>query len=87
MHVYQTLRLPRAQRAQQTSQDAGEVYELQAPGMREKTFDECIPELQNRLRDRMNWVWTEDIDVAYDALANTARRDLVETVNKDISRL
>lgn len=75
MNTYQILRLPRAQRAQRTSREAGELYELQGEGMRGKTFDECMPELRNRLKDRMNWVWTEDIDAMYEqVLAESAER-------------
>ncbi|OBT44546.1 hypothetical protein VE00_04883 [Pseudogymnoascus sp. WSF 3629] len=73
MQAYQTLRLPRAQRAQRTSREAGEVYELQGEGLKGKTFDECMPELRNRLKDRMNWVWLEDIDVMYEKLATEMR--------------
>ncbi|OBT70703.1 hypothetical protein VF21_10252 [Pseudogymnoascus sp. 05NY08] len=73
MQAYQTLRLPRAQRAQQTSREAGKVYELQGEGLKGKTFDECMPELRNRLKDRMNWVWLEDIDVMYEKLATEMR--------------
>lgn len=73
MQAYQTLRLPRAQRAQRTSREAGEVYELQGEGLKGKTFDECMPGLQNRLKDRMNWFWLEDIDIMYEKLATEMR--------------
>ncbi|OBT61937.1 hypothetical protein VE03_08237 [Pseudogymnoascus sp. 23342-1-I1] len=73
MQAYQTLRLPRAQRAQRTFREAGEVYELQGEGLKGKTFDECMPELRNRLKDRMNWVWLEDIDVMYEKIATEMR--------------
>ena len=86
MHVYQSMRLPRAQKAQRTSRQAGEVYALQAEGLKDKTFEECIPELRNRLKDRMKWVWTEDIDAAYDENAGKTKGDLVEPENRDISR-
>lgn len=66
MDAYQALRLPRAQRAQRTSREAGEVFELQAEGLRGKSFEECMPELQDRLKSRMDWVWLEDLDVMYD---------------------
>jgi salicylate hydroxylase len=78
MHVYQTLRLPRAQRVQRTSREAGEVYELQGEGLGGKTFDECMPELRNRLKDRMNWVWTEDIDAMYEKAAAEKRGGRVD---------
>jgi salicylate hydroxylase len=87
MHAYQTLRLPRAQRAQRTSREAGEVYELQGDGLTSKTFDECMPELRNRLKDRMNWVWAEDIDAMYEKTAAEMRVGRVETGDRDVSRL
>lgn len=73
MQAYQTLRLPRAQRAQRTSREAGEVYELQAEDLEGKTLDECMPTLRNKLKDRMNWVWLEDIDVMYEKIATEMR--------------
>ena len=68
MDAYQALRLPRAQKVQRTSREAGEVFELQAEGLRGKSFDECMPELQKRLKTRMDWVWLEDLDVMYDTM-------------------
>lgn len=87
MHAYQSIRLPRAQRAQHTSRDAGEVYELQGDGLRGKTFEECLPELRSRLRDRMAWVWTEDIDISYEKIADETRRSYTDTGKKEVLRL
>jgi salicylate hydroxylase len=87
MHAYQSIRLPRAQKAQHTSRDAGEVYELQGDGLRDKTFEECLPELRSRLKDRMNWVWMEDIDISYEKIADETRRNCADTRNSDFSRL
>ncbi|RFU31723.1 hypothetical protein B7463_g4594, partial [Scytalidium lignicola] len=67
--VYQDVRLPRAQKAQRTAREAGLVYELQADDMKGKTVKECVPEIRNRLKDRMNWIWKEDIDDAYENIA------------------
>lgn len=64
--LYQDVRLPRAQRVQTTSRAAGNTYELQAEGMLDKTFDECAQIMADRTRERMKWVWEEDLDVAYD---------------------
>jgi salicylate hydroxylase len=86
MHAYQALRLPRAQRAQRTSREAGEVYELQGEGLGDKTFDECMPELRNRLKDRMNWVWTEDVDAMYKKAAAEMRSGRIEIGDGDVSR-
>jgi salicylate hydroxylase len=87
MHVYQRLRLPRAQRVQKTSREAGEVYELQGEGLAGKTFDECMPELRNKLKDRMNWVWTEDIDAMYEKAAAEMKDERVETGDREAARL
>jgi salicylate hydroxylase len=83
--MYQTLRLPRAQRAQRTSREAGEVYELQGEGLGGKTLDECMPELRNRLKDRMNWVWTEDIDAMYEQVVAERRDVRVDNSDRDPS--
>ncbi|KAL1966217.1 hypothetical protein VTN77DRAFT_4769 [Rasamsonia byssochlamydoides] len=70
--LYQDVRLPRAQRAQATARQAGQVYEMQTPEMAHKSYDECLPLVRDSLKDRMNWVWTEDIDLAYE----TARKSM-----------
>ncbi|KAH8819359.1 hypothetical protein F5884DRAFT_892419 [Xylogone sp. PMI_703] len=67
--VYQDVRLPRAQKAQRTAREAGIVYELQADDMKGKTLEECVPEIRNRLKDRMNWIWKENIDAIYEEAA------------------
>jgi salicylate hydroxylase len=85
--MYQKLRLPRAQRVQQTSREAGEVYELQGEGLTGKTFDECMPELRNRLKDRMDWVWTEDIDAMYEQVVAARRGGRVDNVERIASTL
>lgn len=66
LNLYQSVRLPRAQKAQATAREAGDVYEMQAEGMKGLTYDECQPLVAARLRDRMKWIWTEDIDDAYE---------------------
>ena len=74
--LYQDVRLPRAQRAQATARQAGRVYEMQMPEMAGKSYDECLPLVRDSLKERMNWVWTEDIDLAYEA----AREKLSESL-------
>ena len=64
--LYQNVRLPRAQRAQATARQAGQVYEMQTDEMIGKSYDECLPIVRDSLKDRMKWVWTEDIDLGYE---------------------
>ncbi len=66
--LYQTVRLPRAQKTQATSRAAGDTYEMQAPDMLDKSFDEGCEMLAERTRERMKWVWEEDLDAAYEKL-------------------
>ena len=63
--LYQRVRLPRAQKTQVTSRAAGDTYEMQAPDMVDKDFEECCGMLEERTRERMKWVWEEDLDAAY----------------------
>ncbi|KAK3115863.1 hypothetical protein LTR53_004363 [Teratosphaeriaceae sp. CCFEE 6253] len=64
--LYQTVRLPRAQKTQATSRAAGNTYEMQTEDMMDRTFEECIPMIAQRTRERMKWVWEEDLDAAYE---------------------
>lgn len=64
--LYQDVRLPRAQKAQRTAREAGDVYEMQAEGLRGVDYDACLPKVRDRLKDRMKWVWSEEIDDAYE---------------------
>ena len=44
--------------------------------MIDKTYDECIPMFAERTRERMKWVWEEDLDASYER-----RRDASTDVN------
>ena len=66
--LYQSVRLPRAQKTQRTSRAAGDTYELQTEDMKDKTFEECLPLIAERTRERMKWVWEEDLDAAYEKM-------------------
>ncbi len=46
---------------------AGEVYEMQTPEMVGKTYEECLPFVRDSLKDRMQWIWTGNIDDEYEA--------------------
>ncbi len=63
--LYQAVRLPRAQKAQITSRQAGDVYEFQGPDFEGLSFEEGIPIAAEKLKDRMAWVWSGDIDKDY----------------------
>ena len=65
--LYQNVRLPRAQKAQRTAREAGDVYEMQAEGLKGIGYDACLPKVRDRLKDRMKWVWSEEINEAYES--------------------
>lgn len=75
--LYQTVRLPRAQKTQATSRAAGNTYELQTDEMIDKSLEECLPILAERTRERMKWVWEEDVDAAYEKVRD--RGDVQES--------
>jgi salicylate hydroxylase len=74
MNLYQTIRLPRSQRVQETSREAGLLFQLQVPEMQGKSYDESLPILVEGVNGRFKWIWSEDIDVAYDR----ARTEMLE---------
>jgi salicylate hydroxylase len=67
LHLYQQVRLPRAQKVQETTREAGDIYEMQSPDMKGLTFESCMPLVKTRIESRMKWIWTEDIDAAYES--------------------
>ncbi|KAL9091480.1 MAG: hypothetical protein Q9165_004866 [Trypethelium subeluteriae] len=64
--LYQDVRKSRAQKTQRTSRAAGDTYQMQTEDMVDKSFEECVPMMAERTRERMKWVWEEDLDEAYD---------------------
>ncbi|KAJ4396184.1 hypothetical protein N0V93_000403 [Gnomoniopsis smithogilvyi] len=66
MQLYQTIRLPRAQKVVTTSRQAGALYEFESPDLIDLPYDEAVPIVAERLQTRMNWIWTEDLDAIYD---------------------
>jgi len=71
--LYQDVRLPRAQKAQITSRQAGHVYEMQGSDFEGLSYDECLPVVAEKLKHRMRWVWGGDIDGEYDQSARKVR--------------
>ena len=83
--LYQTVRLPRAQKTQATSRAAGNTYEMQAEDMLDKTFEECIPMIEHRTRERMKWVWEEDLDAAYEKMRDETEEKHTTVASNDES--
>lgn len=67
------MRLPRAQKAQITSRQAGDVYELQGPDFEGLSYEEGLPIIERKLKGRMKWVWGGDILAEYEAVAGKVR--------------
>ncbi|KAJ4418732.1 hypothetical protein N0V82_005405 [Gnomoniopsis sp. IMI 355080] len=65
MQLYQTIRLPRAQKVVTTSRQAGALYEFESPDLIDLPYDDAVPIVAERLQTRMNWIWTEDLDSIY----------------------
>ena len=65
LELYQKVRSPRAQQVQITSREAGKLYELQTPELKDKPYAECLPLMAESLQERMKWIWSEEIDEAY----------------------
>lgn len=66
MGLYQRIRLPRAQKVVVTSRQAAELYEFEQPDVLERSYDEAVPLVAERLHTRMNWIWHEDLDGIYE---------------------
>ena len=64
--LYQSVRLPRAQKVQATSRKSGPLYDMQSPELIDKEFEECVPILAETLVDRMKFIWEAELDKAYE---------------------
>ncbi|GFP56397.1 hypothetical protein ACSS6W_006673 [Trichoderma asperelloides] len=67
MKLYQETRLPRAQRAQLTSRQAGDVYEMQGPEFAGLVFEQRLQVIHDKFKDRMTWVWGHDLEADFNA--------------------
>lgn len=71
--LYQAVRRPRAQKAQITSRQAGDVYEMEGKEFEGcKTFEDCLPIVREKLGTRMKWVWGHDLDADYNQVRDQA---------------
>jgi salicylate hydroxylase len=65
MSLYQATRLPRAHKAQMTSRQAGDVYEMQGPNFQGLTFEEGLQVIHDKFKNRMRWVWGHDLEADF----------------------
>ncbi|KAH8805139.1 hypothetical protein F5884DRAFT_822952 [Xylogone sp. PMI_703] len=70
--MYQNLRLPRAQRSQKASREAGETLKMRGPEFEGLSYDERLPIFSAKLKGRMKWVWTADINAEYNEAVEKA---------------
>ncbi|KAK7980470.1 hypothetical protein PG989_012927 [Apiospora arundinis] len=68
MQFYQDIRLPRAQKVQAGSRVGGNLYELQTEEMSALSYDDSLPVLGEAMRQRMKFVWSEDVDDSYNRM-------------------
>ncbi|KAK4211550.1 hypothetical protein QBC37DRAFT_426722 [Rhypophila decipiens] len=64
--LYQNVRMPRAARTQESSRKAGELFELIEPEMEGLSYEERLPSLREQALENTKWIWTEDIDAAWE---------------------
>jgi len=74
---YQKVRLPRAQKVQNQSRESGALYDMQTEEMLPLDYEECIPILADKIKDRMKFIWTVELDQVYDK----AKEDVDGTTN------
>ena len=66
MQLYQSIRYPRAEKVQVTSRQAGDLYEMQFKEEAGLSYDDGLPIAKSMLENRMKWIWTDDIDQAFE---------------------
>ncbi|EXA31893.1 hypothetical protein NW761_013775 [Fusarium oxysporum] len=71
LHLYQSVRYPRAEKVQETSRQAGDLYEFRSQEVKGLSYEDTLPVVRDLLKDRMKWIWTEDIDQVYEKALNT----------------
>lgn len=59
--MYQSIRYPRSEKVQQTSREAGDLYEMKVNEIAGLSFEDALPHVKAMLKDRMKWIWGEDI--------------------------
>ena len=69
--LYEAARVPRAQKAQVTSRQAAAVYDMDGSDFDGKTFEQCLPVVRDKVKDRMAWVWKSNLEEDYAAVKET----------------
>ncbi|KAG8528634.1 uncharacterized protein KY384_006321 [Bacidia gigantensis] len=64
-NLYQDVRRPRAQKAQQASRESGKIFGLESADMTDQSYEACVSLFPGLMKERMKWVWEEDIDAAF----------------------
>ena len=72
LQIYQSTRLPRAQKLQDTSRELGWIYEMQTDELKGKPYEECLPIIREQIKGRMRDIWLEDIDASYEHVRTQA---------------
>lgn len=66
LQLYQAIRFPRAEKVQLTSRQAGDLYEMRSEDVVGLSYEDGLSITKAKLQDRMKWIWTDDIDSAYE---------------------
>lgn len=66
MGVYERVRMPRANKVQETSRGAGYLYQMQAESMKGMSYDESVPILRDTVQERMKWIWEEELEGVFE---------------------
>ncbi|KAK4663049.1 hypothetical protein QC763_600780 [Podospora pseudopauciseta] len=66
MGVYERVRMPRANKLQETSRGAGYLYQMQAESMKGMSYDESVPILRDTVQERMKWIWEEELEGVFE---------------------
>ncbi|KAI1174489.1 hypothetical protein F4777DRAFT_599509 [Nemania sp. FL0916] len=65
-HVYEAVRLPRAQQVQTTSRENGNNFHFRGDDFKDLSYEAAISVLRNKLSRRLDWIWSSELDVLYD---------------------
>ncbi|GAA5943555.1 FAD-dependent oxidoreductase [Sporobolomyces koalae] len=71
LKVYVDTRHARAQRVQQTSDEAGKLYEFMDPVARDN-----LEQMRVNLENRMRWIWEYDVEAQVERAVQTLREEL-----------
>ncbi|KAF2153259.1 FAD/NAD(P)-binding domain-containing protein [Myriangium duriaei CBS 260.36] len=63
---YQKVRLPRAQKVQNKSREAGATYDMKTDELLPRPYEECVPIAAKIISNQMKFVWEAELDAIYD---------------------